>query len=75
MAESVQTGGLVQFRYPSTREASKKRVSEEDKREISLAYEAYDKRKKKEKIEKIVIALIVLIAIIISVYLFVSRYK
>lgn len=75
MAESVQTGGLVQFRYPSVNGIQKNRISEDEKKEISLAYEAYDKRKKKEKIEKIIIALIILLAIIISAYLFFSRYK
>jgi len=52
MAEQVQTGGVMRFRYE--RKQAEPELDPDDKREIRAAYGAYYERKRKEKRNKIV---------------------
>ncbi len=62
MAEEVQTGGLVKFKYGKN---DKEKISEDLKREIKGGYARYYERKEREirnkKILLIIIGLILLI--------------
>ena len=71
MAEEVETGGLMRFRYTG----EQPKIKEEHKKEIEAAYVRADERKKKEKTRKrilIVLGILVAIAAIIGL-LFVVR--
>ncbi len=48
MAESVQTGGIMQFKYPG----QTPKLKEAYRKEIDEAYEVYYERKKEEKKRK-----------------------
>lgn len=67
MAEEVETGGLMRFRYSG--EQSK--LSEEKKKEIDAAYARADERKRKEKLRRRmlwIVGIIITIALIVSLY-------
>lgn len=64
MAESVQTGGMMSFRYPRQRQVN---INPELKKGIDEAYEDYYERKKEEKRRKRILWLILLILGIIIV--------
>ena len=71
MAEEVQTGGVMSFRYDSS---SIGKLSDERKREIEEAYKEADERKKKEKSGKIFIwILIFIVVLIILAYFFLKN--
>lgn len=61
MAEQVQTGGVMQFRYSNERS----RISQEERDDIEEAYEMADERKKREKKRRV--WLLILLGIIIVV--------
>lgn len=70
MAEKVETGGLMSFRYGK---GPRPRLSDEESKEIGDAYEKYYMRKKREKKKKIVmwvLVALVLLAILAAIFLF-----
>ncbi|MBU0466445.1 MAG: hypothetical protein KKD94_01295 [Nanoarchaeota archaeon] len=62
MAETVSTGGAMQFRY---KKGHHPKPSKEYKLEINNAYSKYYERKKKEKKRKTIIWILIIITIII----------
>lgn len=63
MAEEVETGGLMRFRYSG----EQARLSDRDKKEFEAAYQQADERKRREKARRralwiggIVIALVII---------------
>ncbi|MBU1102963.1 MAG: hypothetical protein KJ600_00180 [Nanoarchaeota archaeon] len=69
MAETVSTGGNVQFRY---KKDSTPKLKKEQKVEIDEAYEEYYERRKKEKRKKriVTIAIIIMVLIILIAAIF-----
>ncbi|MEK6850521.1 MAG: hypothetical protein AABX85_03020 [Nanoarchaeota archaeon] len=61
MSEQVQTGGLMQFRYPKERVVA---LDPERRKAIGLGYAQADERKSKEKKNKIIFWIIVILIII-----------
>lgn len=69
MAENVNTGGLMSFRYNK----NAPRASQEEKDDIEEAYARADERKKREKMNKIIswiIAILILIILGVSAYFY-----
>ena len=66
MAESVQTGGIMQFKYPS----QTPKLKEAYRKEIDEAYDVYYERKKEEKKRKRLIWMLILLGIIIGLIVF-----
>jgi len=62
MAEDVQTGGLMRFRYGKD---SSSKLDDDRKREIREAYALADERKAREKRNRIIFWVLMLIALII----------
>ena len=62
MAEDVQTGGLMRFRYGKD---SSSKLDDDRKREIREAYALADERKAREKRNRIILWVLMLIALII----------
>lgn len=51
MAENVQTGGVMQFKYEKGHQS---RLSEKERKEIAEAYERAAERKRRERRRKII---------------------
>ena len=68
MAEQVQTGGIMQFRY---NRGNYPKANKEERREIREAYSRADERKRKEKRR---LWLLILIGIIILIVLGITWY-
>lgn len=66
MAEEVQTGGIVRFRYDNQNQL---KLTDKQKKEIEEAYKKADERKRKEKIRKKLIVILIILVIISLVYL------
>lgn len=68
MAEEVETGGLMRFRYSGEHA----KLSDKDKKDIEEAYRKADERKRREKKKKHIIwtisILILILLIAVSVY-------
>ncbi len=64
MAEQVQTGGIMQFKYEK---GNNPKLNEKQKKEIEDAYQQADERKRKEKIRKKIKTLIIVILIILFI--------
>ncbi len=60
MAESVQTGGLMQFNY----RANQPKLKEEQKREIREAYEQHYEKKENDRKKKRALLIILLILLL-----------
>jgi len=61
MAEQVQTGGLMQFRYDKQKESD---LDPERKYDIDLGYAEADERKRREKKNKIILWIVVALIIV-----------
>ena len=69
MAEEVETGGLMRFRYSG----EQTKLSEDKKKEIERAYQEADERKRREKQQKIlflILGILVLVTIGIGLYVY-----
>jgi hypothetical protein len=70
MSESVETGGLMKFKYGKEDRVSK--LGEREKDEIKEAYGKYDQRKEKEKRRKlmlILLGIIILVGGLLAIFL------
>ena len=66
MAEEVETGGLMRFRYSG----EQAKLSDQKKKEIEAAYQQADERKKKEKLRKKIIWISMIILVVLSITLY-----
>jgi hypothetical protein len=66
MAEEVNTGGLVRFRYDKGSEA---KMSDSERSEIRDAYAWADERKRKEKLKRWIIWVIVGLIVVGGIFL------
>ncbi|MBI2632482.1 hypothetical protein HYW75_05750 [Candidatus Pacearchaeota archaeon] len=70
MAEEVQTGGVMSFRYDSSNNT---KLSESQKSEIEEAYKQAEERKKRERRNKIIKWGIFIIALLLIMLLLISK--
>ena len=63
MAEEVETGGLMRFRYTG----EQPKIKEEHKKEIEAAYVRADERKRKEKARKRIILILSILILFICI--------
>ena len=70
MAESVQTGGVMQFRYEKQKQVP---LDPYRRKAIEEGYAQADERKRKEKKNKIIFWIVVLIILLILGYILIKN--
>ncbi len=69
MAEEVETGGLMRFRYSG----EQAKLGDKEKKEINAAYQQADERKRKEKARKRmfwILGIIIIVILIVGIYFY-----